>query len=145
MVHVHGERDGFTLAALRGASTSASTAPCHGDDLPLNIIDVEMCVLHSAPLAARRRCRHRCSFTMGRQSSLSVDRSCASILSTTALAPVRHVGSGTHALHAQAAPAMLRVPVRLYYEHFVNVSELGDGVRTCHSAFLQVTGTVATH
>ena len=48
--------------------------PCHGDELSWNIIDVAMCVLHSAPSAARRRCRYRCPFTMGRQSSLSVDR-----------------------------------------------------------------------
>ena len=53
-----------------------------------------MCALHSAP-------------------SVLECGSCASILSTAALAPLRPVGSGTHALR-------------------VNVSELGDSVRACH-------------
>ena len=112
MVHVHGERDGFTSAALRGASTSASTT---SDELPWNIIDVAMCVLHSAQAALQAPL----PFHHGAAVILECG-SCASILSTTALTPVLPVG-------------------------FVNVSELGDSVRTCHSAFRQVTGTVATH
>ena len=138
MVHVHGERDGFTSAALRGASTSASTAPCHGDELPLNIIDVAMCVLHSAPSAAWRRCRHRCPFTMGRQSSLSVDRVLRFHL------PLHlHLYSLSvqERMHYMPKP---HVPCCECREGYI-VSELDDGVRTCHSAFRQVTGTVTTH
>ena len=70
MVHVHGERDGFTSAALRGASTSASVASVTWRQLPWHIIngDVAMCAVYSP-----------------------------------ALAPVRHVGSGTHALRGARA------------------------------------------
>ena len=114
--------------------------PCHGDELPWNIIDVAMCVLHSAQAALQAPL----PFHHGAAVILECG-SCASILSTTALTPVLPVGSGTHALCAQAARGMLRMQGRLYYKGFVNVSELGDSVRTCHAAFRQVTGTVATH
>ena len=76
--------------------------------------------------------------------------SCASMLSTAALAPVRPVGSGTHGLRAAKATHPSRTchaasAGRLYHESFVNVSELGDSVRACHSAFWQVMGTVDIH
>ena len=77
--------------------------------------------------------------------------SCASNLSTSSIAPVHPVGSGTSALRAARTTHSSRTchavsAGKRIYEPFVNIPELelGYSVPACHSAFRLVTGTGAT-